>query len=52
MEMKTAYNFRLSEPKETLSIFIKQKDDKGMLLSACQIGKKEQISTKTIVKTS
>ena len=26
MEMETSYNFRLSEPKETLSVFIKQKD--------------------------
>ena len=50
MEMETAYNFRLAEPKETLSIFIKQTDDKGMLLSACQIGKKEQISTKKLVQ--
>ena len=50
MEMETAYNFRLAEPKETLSIFIKQTDNKGMLLSACQIGKKEQISTKKLVQ--
>ncbi len=50
MEMETAYNFRLAEPKETLSIFIKQTDNKGMLLTACQIGKKEQISTKKLVQ--
>ena len=49
MEMETSYNFRLSEPKETLSVFIKQKDNDGMLLSACQIGKKEQISTKRLL---
>ena len=49
MEMKTSYNFRLSEPKETLSVFIKQKDIDGMLLSACQIGKKEHISTKRLL---
>tara|TARA_B100000424_G_C22846186_1_gene451327 strand:- start:161 stop:922 length:762 start_codon:yes stop_codon:yes gene_type:complete len=49
MEMETSYNFRLSEPKETLSVFIKQKDIDGMLLSACQIGKKEQISTKRLL---
>ena len=49
MEMETSYNFRLSEPKETLSVFIKQKDREGMLLSACQIGKKEQISTKRLL---
>ena len=50
MEMETAYNFRLAAPKETLSIFIKQTDNKGMLLSACQIGKKEQISTNKLVQ--
>ena len=49
MEMETSYNFRLSEPKETLGVFIKQKDRDGMLLSACQIGKKEQISTKRLL---
>ena len=49
MEMETSYNFRLSEPKENLSVFIKQKDIDGMLLSACQIGKKEQISTKRLL---
>ena len=49
MEMETSYNFRLSEPKETLSVFIKQKDREGMLLSACQIGEKEQISTKRLL---
>ena len=50
IEMETAYNFRLAEPKDTLSIFIKQTDSNGMLLSACQIGKKEQISTKKLVQ--
>ena len=49
IEMATSYNFRLAEPKETLSIFIKQTDSKGMLLSACQIGKKEKISTKQLL---
>ena len=49
IEMETAYNFRLSEPKETLSIFIKQTDKEGMLLSACQIGRKEHISTKQLI---
>ena len=50
MEMETAYNFRLVEPKETLSIFIKQSDQEGTLLSACQIGIKEKISTKKLFK--
>ena len=50
MEMETAYNFRLVEPKETLSVFIKQSDQEGTLLSACQIGIKEKISTKKLFK--
>ena len=47
--METAYNFRLAEPKETLSVFIKQTDKEGILLSACQIGRKENISTKQLL---
>ena len=49
MEMKTAYNFRLVEPTQTLSIFIKQTDEEGIILSACQIGRKENISTKQLI---
>ena len=49
IEMDTYYNFRLAEPKETLSVYIKQTDRTGMLLSACQIGKKEKISTKQLL---
>ena len=49
IEMETAYNFRLAEPKETLSVFIKQTDVEGILLSACQIGRKENISTKQLL---
>ncbi len=49
IEMETAYNFRLAEPKETLSVFIKQTDPEGLLLSACQIGRKEDISTKQLL---
>ncbi len=49
IEMETVYNFRLMEPKETLSVFIKQIDANGTLLSACQIGRKENISTKQLL---
>ena len=49
IEMETAYNFRLAEPKETLSVFIKQTDAEGILLSACQTGRKEKISTKQLL---
>ena len=47
--MDTHYNFRLAEPKETLSVYIKQTDKSGMLLSACQIGKREKISTRQLL---
>ena len=47
--MDTYYNFRLADPKETLSIYIKQTDKRGTILSACQIGKKEKISTKKLL---
>ena len=49
IEMETRYNFRLVEPKETLSVFIKQTDVDGILLSACQVGRKENISTKQLL---
>ncbi len=49
IEMDTHYNFRLAEPKETLSVYIKQTDRSGMLLSACQIGKREKISTRQLL---
>ncbi len=39
----------MTEPKETLIIFIKQTDTDGILLSACQIGRKEEISTKQLI---
>ena len=49
IEMNTYYNFRLTDPKETLSIYIKQTDKRGTILTACQIGKKEKISTKKLL---
>ena len=49
IKMETYYNFRLSEPKETLSVYIKQTDQEGMLLTACQIGTKENISTRNLL---
>ena len=49
IEMQTNYNFRLAEPKETLRVFIKQTDVDGMLLSACQVGRKEDISTEQLL---
>jgi len=48
MEMKTFYNFRLLKPKNILNIFIKQSDAEGTLLTACQIGRKIEMSSKNL----
>jgi len=48
MEMKTFYNFRLLKPEKNLNVFIKQSDAEGTLLTACQVGKKVEISSKNL----
>ena len=48
IEMKTFYNFRLLNPGKILNIFIKQGDVEGTLLTACQIGKKVEMSSKNL----
>ena len=48
MEMKTFYNFRLLKPEKILNIFIKQRDAEGTLLTACQVGKKIEMSSKNL----
>ena len=48
MEMKTFYNFRLLKPEKILNVFIKQRDVEGTLLTACQVGKKIEISSKNL----
>ena len=48
MEMKTFYNFRLLNPGNILNVFIKQSDAEGTLLTACQVGKKIEISSKNL----
>ena len=40
IEMKTFYNFRLLKPGNTINVFIKQADIEGILLIACQVGKR------------
>ena len=45
MEMKTFYNFRLLNPGKILKVFIKQRDVEGTLLTACQVGKKIEITS-------
>jgi len=49
IEMETFYNFRLLKPGKILNIFIKLKDDKGTLLTACQVGKKLEMSSKNLL---
>tara|TARA_B100000579_G_C22703978_1_gene791162 strand:- start:42 stop:812 length:771 start_codon:yes stop_codon:yes gene_type:complete len=49
MEMKTFYNFRLLNPDKILNIFIKQSDTQGTLLTACQFGKKIEISSRSLL---
>jgi len=49
MEMKTFYNFRLLNPGKILKVFIKQSDTKGTLLTACQVGKKIEMTSKNLL---
>ena len=49
MEMKTFYNFRLLNPGKILNVFIKQGDEEGTLLTACQVGKKIEMSSKNLL---
>ena len=45
ISMKTFYNFRLSKPKNTISILIKQSDVSGLLLIAHQAGKRIKLNS-------
>ena len=50
IEMESFYNFRLSIPDENLKILIKQTNTfKEKVLVACQIGKKQTLSTKELL---
>ena len=49
MNMKTYYNFKLLNPNEKLSVFIKQTDDKGAILTATQVGDKKEFSFKQLL---
>ena len=40
----TYYNFKLIDPREKLSVFIKQTDDVGTVLTATQTGDKKEFS--------
>ena len=45
IEMKTFYNFRLLKPGSVISVFIKQVDIDGTLLTACQVGKRLELNS-------
>tara|TARA_Y100000590_G_scaffold134353_1_gene153673 strand:+ start:1968 stop:2738 length:771 start_codon:yes stop_codon:yes gene_type:complete len=49
IEMETFYNFRLLNPNATLNVFIKQSDKEGTLLTACQVGKKIEMSSRNLL---
>ena len=48
MEMETFYNFKLLNPKDKLSVFIKQTDADGTILTATQTGDKKEFSFKQL----
>ncbi len=48
MDMKTFYNFKLSNPNDKLSVFIKQTDANGTILTATQTGDKKEFSFKQL----
>ena len=49
IKMDTFYNFRLTEPDESIRILIKQTDKEGKILVACQAGKKQAMSLKQLL---
>ena len=49
MDMETYYNFKLIDPKEKLSVFIKQTDIEGTILVATQTGNKKEFSFKQLL---
>ena len=49
MNMDTYYSFRLINPKEKLSVSIKQTDKKDTILSAVQIGERKDFNFKQLV---
>ena len=49
IKMDTFYNFRLTEPDESIRILIKQTDKDGKILVACQVGKKQTMSLKQLL---
>ena len=50
MDMETYYNFKLINPNNKLSVFIKQTDSKGTILTATQTGDKKEFNLKQLIK--
>ena len=48
MDMETYYNFKLKNPNDKLSVFIKQTDADGTILTATQTGDKKEFSFKQL----
>ena len=48
MDMETFYNFKLLNPNDKLSVFIKQTDADGTILTATQTGEKKEFSFKQL----
>ncbi len=48
MDMETYYNFKLLNPNDKLSVFIKQTDTDGTILTATQTGDKKEFSFKQL----
>ncbi len=50
MDMDTNYTFKLLNPKDKLFVSIKQRDKKGIVLTAVQTGVRKEFSTSQLVK--
>ena len=50
MDMETYYNFKLINPNNKLSVFIKQTDLTGTILTATQTGDKKEFNFKQLIK--
>ena len=48
MDMETYYNFKLENPGQNLSVFIKQTDTENTILTATQTGRKKEFSLKQL----
>ena len=49
IKMESNYHFRLKEPDNKLSVFIKQTDNEGTILTACQIGTRSDLTSKNLM---